>query len=334
MISNCHSEVPAINSSDQKVRTEPTLLEALVVLPASTDIVNPCLKLLDRMLGQGIKVQSLLVDRHYSFKAFDRWAQGLRARSIDQVSDLRSDEHGFKDWDGMRVAAGWAHCPQTPDRLAKIAAPGLNATEDEMAGFNKLINERRQYAAQRNSLLTVDGKIRYTCPARNGTLGCPLVLGSVATAMEANLPLIADPPAEIGRPSICGQQTVQVQIESREQRIFMKPYQRHYWGSKDWYKSYSRRTYVEGWFGIFKNDTSTGYDRGSHQFRGLPLVSIVIGIAAATTNLQLLQSWHRETTLGGDTHPLLKADLEFNGYKQLSAEEAAMIHEENRKYAA
>ena len=66
----------------------------------------------------------------------------------------------------------------------------------------------------------------------------------------------------------------------------------------------------------------------------MPLVSIVIGIAAATTNLRLLQSWHRETTLGDDTHPLLKADLEFNGYKQLSAEEAAMIHEENRKNAA
>ena len=95
-------------------------------------------------------------------------------------------------------------------------------------------------------------------------------------------------------------------------------HQREYWGSKKWRDSYSRRTYVEGWFGVLKNTTATGFHRGSHQFVGLPLVTIVLAMAAATTNLRLLQGWHEKTGSGDLLHPLLQPDKPHYGFTEIS----------------
>lgn len=111
----------------------------------------------------------------------------------------------------------------------------------------------------------------------------------------------------------------------------MKVYQRSYWGSKQWRLNYARRTYVEGWFGVLKNTPAIGYHRGSHQFTGLPAVSIVLAVAAATTNLRLLRKWHEETGLGDVTHPLLQPDEEFHGFTQLTQREATKLDEQHRE---
>ena len=317
--------VPAISTADFKVRTEPNLLERLVVIPGGTDIVSTCLRMFDRMEAKGTKIQSLLVDRHYSYKKYDRWLQELFNRGIEQVADMHSNDQGFNDWDGMKMAAGWAHCPSTPDRLGSIPTLGLTASEDEVDLFNALINERRAYMAKRINPMSKEGKIRFGCPALDGTVGCPLRPETMATATLLNLPIVVGPPAEVGRPTICTQKSVQLHVTTEAQKRVTKMYQRFYWGSKQWRLSYARRTYVEGWFGVLKNTTATGFHRGSHQFKGLPLVSIVLAMAAATTNLRLLRAWHDETGLGDTAHPLLKSDAVFFGFTQLSEDQARIL---------
>jgi hypothetical protein len=326
--------VPAISTCDVRVRTEPNLLERLVVIPAGTDIVSTCLRMFDRMAAQGIRIQSLLVDRHYNYKKYDRWLQELLNREIEQVADMHKNDQGFKDWDGVKMAAGWAHCPSTPDRLGKIPTLGPTASEEEVRVFNALINERRAYMAKRINPMSKDGKIRFGCPALDGAVGCPLRPGTMATATLLNLPIIMEPPAEVGRPSICTQKSVQLHVKTEAQKRATKTYQRFYWGSKQWRLSYARRTYVESWFGVLKNTTATGFHRGSHQFRGLPLVTIVLSMAAATTNLRLLRAWHEETGLGDPTHPLLQEDREFHGFKELTKEEARILYEIAKAEAA
>lgn len=326
--------VPKIRLEKGEARSEPNLIESLVVIPGATNIINPCLRMIDRMAARGLPVGNLLVDRNYSYKEFSKWAIELLKRNISQVADMHPNDQKFKDWDGMKIAAGWAHCPCTPERLGTIFTLGPAATVEEEAIFNANIQERQAYAAQKVSPLSIDGKVRFSCPALNGTVGCPLRDGSVATAISLGLPIIKDPPGEIGRPAICTQKTVQLHVETKDQMIAMKMSQKHYWGSAAWRLNYRRRTYIEGCFGVLKSPTATGHDRGTHQFQGMPLVTIAIAVSAATTNMRLLRSWQAQTTLGDPAHPLLIPDAEFFGLKELDRESAELIDQVAKRTAA
>ena len=116
-----------------------------------------------------------------------------------------------------------------------------------------------------------------------------------------------------------------IRVETPERKRVMKMAQRHYWGSKQWRLSYAMRTYVESWFGVLKHTTSTGFHRGSHQFKGLPLVTLVVAVAAATTNLRLLRTWNEETGLGDVTHPLFRPDVPPKGNIELNPDSAKRI---------
>ena len=307
-------------------RPEPSLVEQLVVLPASTHITEPCLGLIDRIIASGQHIDHLLVDRHYSYKQFEQWLSPLLARGITQVADAHANDQGFRDWDGMRVAAANFHCPATPDHLGVIPTLGPNPTRDERRATHARIDERRAYAMQYVERLDAGDRMRVRCPARNGTLGCPLVPGTVPAAATAGLPVVT-PPAEADRPKVCCQDTVTLHLRTDAQKTAMKLAQPQYWGSPEWGRNYARRTYIEGWFGVLKSKSSIDCRRGSHQFRGLALVTLVLACAAAVTNMRMLRKWHHETGLGDPTHPLLQPDQEFYGFTQLDVEGARAIDE-------
>ena len=94
----------------------------------------------------GNSVTDLLADRHYSYKAEDRWYFRLLERGIRQHVDLHPNDQGFRDYNGMKLAAGWMHCPCTPDRLGRIDSPPPNTSDAIKEAFAKLIEERQQYA--------------------------------------------------------------------------------------------------------------------------------------------------------------------------------------------
>jgi len=104
-------------------------------------------------------------------------------------------------------------------------------------------------------------------------------------------------------------------------------HQKHYCSTREWQKDFNRRTYIEGWFGVLKSATATGLNRGSHQFYGLATTTLIMAAAAAVTNMRLLRTWHVETGLGDESHPLLKPDEPFHGFNQLSPEQASGIDE-------
>jgi len=312
--------VPAIGAP----RSEPALAEAMVVLPAGTDIVEPVLGMLDRITKRGTSIGKVLADRHYSFKRYDRWFTGLLKRGIRHVVDLHATDQGFRDWDGMQMAAGWAHCPFTPKDLGVIPTLSPRATDAERADFSARISRRQAYAAQRTGRISTDGKVRFRCPALNGTVGCPRREGTEAAAISLGLPIVK--PTEDVRPRLCTQETAQIAVKTPNQAVAMKVHQDHYWGSEAWRKDYARRTRVESFFGVLKNESATGHSRGSHQFTGLPLVTIVLACSIAVTNMRLLRNWHAETGLGPEDHELLKPDQAFHGCRQLTQEEADAVN--------
>lgn len=162
--------------------------------------------------------------------------------------------------------------------------------------------------------------------ARNGTLGCPLVEESYAQAVHIGMPVVT-PPAETDRPKVCRQDTVTVRLRTDAQNSAMKLAQPDYWGTPKWRRNYARRTHIEGWFGVLKTKPNTDCRRGSHQFRGLALVSLVLACAASITNKRMLRSWHNETNLGDPIHPLLQPDADFYGFTELDADTARTVDE-------
>ena len=113
------------------------------------------------------------------------------------------------------------------------------------------------------------------------------------------LPKVFDPPDPAAH-KCCSQRTVTVPGE-----VDYKSRQRHYWGSRDWISSFSRRARVEGWFGNLKDRSREALTRGGFRVMGLCKSSLMLGIYAAATNLRLLETWAARAGL--DELPALAA---------------------------
>jgi hypothetical protein len=310
-----------VPDSKEESDTVPPLITAFELTPASTDVVEVSLSLIDRMLH---KPTTLIVDRHYHFKRAERWLVPLRERGIDQVHDLRVDEHGFVESGRLRWAAGWAHCPATPDAFGEIPRPGPQDGSAGRDAFRVRIGQREAFAMRPHSRPAVDGKLRVGCPALAAKVGCPLRPGTEATAIELGLPLVTGAPnaARDGEPlpDCCVNNTVTVRPPAGQ----LKLQQPRYWGSAEWERIWNRRTYVEGSYGIRKNPGAENMRRGHFQVFGLVWAHIVMGMVNTSHNVNALRRWHDrhpEADLG--RHPLLVGFAETTvGYVAIDTEAA------------
>lgn len=316
---------------------DPILVEAIELTPASTDVVDVSLELLDRVRTRN-QVRDLAADRHYSYKEWTRWAHQLWTRGIHPVLDLREDEHGFRDYDGARIAASWPHCPATPNRLGTIPRPGPTSSQQDKDAFAKKIDERQTYAMRRVKSHVPDGASRWECPARAGKLGCPLVQGSLDVARQLELTIVSKPPTGERLPTCCTQRTFMIRVEAprdsdnpqqrdtkKKLAQAMKHAQDEYWGDNRWRTSFNRRTYVEGVFGNLKNPNTENVHRGLFRFTGLPLVTLAVSAAVSAANVRQLRNWHDRTGSGDPTNPLLAAAPAFHGFALLEQPTEAPI---------
>lgn len=273
---------------DTPANKEPRLLVRFELTGANDDIVDVSLDLLDRVTGP---LSDLVNDSHYHYKEHSRWNQVLIAKGINQHFDLRSDEQAFHDHDRARWNSGWPHCPATPDSLANIPSPGMNATNDEWQAHHDLIAGRQAFAMRRINPLDSNNVARYQCPALDGRVGCPLRAGTVKPAIANGLPVIENPPGSGNDleplPACCTQQSFQTTVPDD----LAKLYQKHYWGSRQQRAEYKKRTYVEGKFGATKNAATERLDRGLHQFVGIALHHVVEAMVNASYNTRVLRNW-------------------------------------------
>jgi hypothetical protein len=289
--------------------------------PAGTDIVEPSLRVLDRSIAMGNTITDLLADGHYSYKAPDRWYYELLARGTQQHVDLHPNDQGFRDYDGMKMAAAWMHCPSTPDRLGTITDPGPNAGKEAREAFHALIDERQQYAFRRVTRQTATTGARWECPALNGSVGCALREGTVEVALRNEIPIIAEPPDRKTAPKCCKQRTVSTGLDAQA-----KIEQEHYWGSKKWRKRLNNRTYIEGAFGNMKNPTTENVERGFVRIFGLGRVTFGIGIALIAHNLRLVRG-NTDLLAPGTGDLLLEADKWSHGFMFVSVEEEELLRQ-------
>lgn len=282
------ADLPALRVNGVKVTppdalASPHLIEEFEVTPASTDVVNVTLGMVRRVFAKGHAVRDFLGDRHYSYKGFERWARVLWTMGVRPVLDMRKDNHGAFDFNGSTVIDGTPHCG-VPEGLKIVNSPGLHATPEALREFTARIDERAQYAHERISTAwSNDGKTRWQCPALAGKVGCPRRAGTVEIAIGNDLPIV-EPPAT--STPWCEARTAQVPAIKQ-----MKYQQEHYWGSRSWRRSWSRRTYVEGRFGTMKNHRTGNIHRGFMQFSGQPLVTLAVTATVVADNLRELENW-------------------------------------------
>lgn len=313
---------------------EPPLIRRLAVSPASKDVVPVSLALIDSLPAGA--VTDLLVDMHYSFKQFKRWKSALSKRKIRQHHDLRVDEQGFTEYERMRFAAGRPHCPSTPDELGVLSRPNAKQGSAEMEAFREAVALRQQYAFRVVKQPDATATARYECPAHAGTVGCPLVAGTVEAmaALAATPPpersdrvplrsvIIEEPPepnADGVLPKCCTTRTVQVDLPDPIAKLA----QPRYWGSDPWVAMYNRRTYVEGCYGNRRNRQTENMTRGVTRSMGLVRTTLVYVLTAVSYNMRMVANWHRDTGLGDPQHPLLRPEATSHGFVFLTAEQAA-----------
>jgi hypothetical protein len=289
----------------------PIVVEAFSLIRASADVVAPSLGLLE-YLQSGGPVTDIVVDRHYPYKAVERWGYKLMALGIDQHFDLRSDEQRFFDANGAKVVAGRAHCPATPEEHGDIPRPGFRAGRDEWDTFKAAIERRRQWEMRviERPRASNGHRIRVECPAITGQVGCPLRAGTVEVAeADGRLPIVTDAPDPTVGPACCTNRGGSMAIRSER---LNKHWQPHTWGSREWEQTYKLRTYVEGYFGSLKCDDTESVGQGFTRFTGLARNTLGLAFAIASTNLRHQNNFWRDDP--SVEHPLLVRNLKDPGW--------------------
>lgn len=287
---------------DPRTNDEPVLIESMTLTPAGSDIVEPSLTMIDRILKNGRRIRFLIADRHYSAKKTLRWMKPLRSRGIMPVFDMNGTDQGFRLVDGIPWAAGHPHCPRVPAHLGNI--PTLSPAADTKARleFEEKIAQREAYRAKGHTQLNSELEIRATCPALDFKLGCSLRPGTVKLAEKFELPIISNPPDLADAPKLCTQKTVKYKMTSVRELVVIKTHQFPVWGTQDWFKNYRRRAFVEGMFGTVKE--TVGLRRRAFLVSGLPMTQIVVTLYFALANARHYNNWCIATGAGDPSHPL------------------------------
>lgn len=284
----------------------PPLVARFWLEPPDGDLAKITIAMIDRMTRP---VTDIIADRHYQYKVPEDWRDPLAERGIRQTLDLRKDQQGFTDLDGVRFAAGSPHCPATPDYLGTIERPDSSATDEEKKEFRRLIDARQQYALKLQKVIDpVASKCQWACPAVAGKVACPLVDGSIQAAdlyykQTGRQVLIVqghpDPNAP-ALPVICRQPTMVIDPGG-----LRKLHQDLYWGSEKWEAMYNKRSAVEGSYGNRKNEQTENYRRGQTRATGIGKATLLAAVTVGVYNLRMLRNWHDNTGQGDPDHPLL-----------------------------
>ena len=310
----------------------PKLIHSMTLRPAGKGLVEASMEQLRRMAAANYDVKELLVDRGFSYRVADDWANELRARDIAQVQDIHPMDHGSRPHEGMRIIDGVPHCPQMPDSLASLSRPrSLNmaplregATPEERANFARReaeiakfradIEEREKYAFVWNQdfpdAVRDPGKSQWTCPGKAGKVkctNCPL-----SAFYSSDVPTVVNPPEHATAPKCCTQKFVTVPGAALD-KLRQKPY----WGSTEWWLSYNRRTHVEGIFGNLRNPDTQSIKRGFCRVQGLVKTSLMLTFEAMAANIRLLREWSKRT--GDISDPLSEPYPEDYGHEEIDA---------------
>ena len=266
----------------------PTLARRIRLRPAASGTVATGLEAVaSAALAQG-RLGDVLVDRDYSkSKHGEDFLLPVRALGGRPVFDLTAYQLGVSGTvRGALVIDGQLFSPGTPKALRDLVPPGVNAAPELVETYRQQVARRAAYALPKHGSPKPSGAQTFTCPARAGTLACPLVPAAEARTRKGVVPLpVLSAPKQALDGTVCSQRFVNV--DARDLPLD----QQHLFGSWEWASSYARRSRVEGFFGSVKNQATENLNRGTIRVVGLVKVGVLVALAVASANLRHVDSF-------------------------------------------
>jgi hypothetical protein len=281
----------------------PCFTERIELTAANADIRTAGVELLTRMVADHERVDAaagrphrprrdVLADRAYTSGAnrADDWIWPLFGLGFDSVHELTARQLGHTRTlaNGALVINGQPYSPRIPAHLRDALArpPKFPATRAQTGAYQDVVAEAAVYALHPVGGRADGGYWDFGCRAMSllGQLRCDLKPASLA--LDPTKPT-TDPTLFTPRtlPRICGQQ------KSRVEAVELPFWQRHQYGSADWYASWQRRNRVEGVFGNIKNEAAQAVRRGHFRVMGLAKTSLMAMFFVMAANLRLADTF-------------------------------------------
>ena len=193
---------------------------------------------------------------------------------------------------GAVIIEGQPYSPSIPRNLLDIVPPA--GGEDGVYKPNpvKLREYQEAVAARAAYALVPHGSARanlaqvFQCPGAAGKLDCPLQ--PARKALRPGALLVMSAPRHPGEDSVCAKAYPTFTAEE------LPLWQRHLYGSREWFSSYSRRsTSVEPFFGTLKDEAGGGVVRGRIRVMGIVKTGLLVAFAVASTNRRLARAYDR-----------------------------------------
>ena len=263
----------------------PHVALALSTAPAGSDKAGAGVRAVDALRTTGHTVSTLLSDRGYSCRVPEAWGAPLRARGIESVHDLHTNQRGVKP--GPRPGTIWVDgglfSSALPANLRSLPAPRLGMSAEEKAKLREEYDKRLPYRFE--PMTAPDprtGARRYRGPAvKRPRLRCPNNPVSMRQSYDV-------PTTKCVKGTACGCGiTLTVEADTE-----LKNRQRLLWGTTEWAASYGRRTGAESINSEAKGNRKIKVARFFTRVTGTVVNHLLLTFALVGLNVRLLRDWH------------------------------------------
>jgi hypothetical protein len=255
----------------------------MTVCSCHLDPARALAPVLTAMPAAGIPLGDITADSGYAHRDAAAWAIPLRRAGAQLVQDLHPHDRGPRGThEGAVIANGCLYCPQTPRTLLQLAPLLPAASGEQVAAHDQQTAELARYKLGRHAADDIDGYHRVMCPAAAGKIRCPLRPASMLLSRDRPeiLTLPEHPPA------CCTQQTITV-----PPAVAAKTRQKHDYPSREWRRSYRRRTSAERVNATIKDTASNNISRGWCRLMGVAPITLWLACLLAIRNQRVLASY-------------------------------------------
>lgn len=194
---------------------------------------------------------------------------------------------------GAVIIEGRPYSPSIPERLLNIEPPkgGIDGSyhpnPELLREYQERIAAREIYALVPHGTRRANGTQVFQCPGAAGKLECPLQPARRGLR-EGALPVLKVP-AHPGADSVCAKAFPSFTLEE------LPLMQRHVFGSREWERSYARRSSsVETFFANVKDASREGVRRGRIRVTGIIKTGLCVALAVASANRRLALAFSPE----------------------------------------
>jgi len=257
----------------------PELARRMTMCSCHLDPARALVPVLTAMPAAGIPLGDITADSGYAHRDADAWAIPLRQAGAQLVQDLHPHDRGPRGTHhGAIICNGNLYCPATPRMLLELAPLPPASSGEQVAVHDQQTAELARYKLGRHTTDDADGYHRATCPAVIGKIRCPHRPDSML--LDRDRPEILTPPGN--PPACCAQQTITVPPQ-----VAAKTRQKHDYPSRDWRRSYRRRTSAERANATIKDTASNNTARGWCRLTGLTANTLWITCLLAVRNQRI-----------------------------------------------